>query len=226
MAFRNLTLIAGMIAMLSFSVIAHAETVSERLAAATVTIKEIMNTPDKGIPQDLLHRAHCIAVVPGVRKAAFVVGGKYGRGFISCRDGNRGWISPGTVRMEGGSVGWQIGASETDVILLVMNESGMHRLLQSKFTLGASADVAAGPVGRNASAETDAKMTAQILSWSRSRGVFAGVSLNGATLRDDIDENKALYGKRLNNRQIIMGKLHAPRTASEFVATLNRYSRR
>jgi lipid-binding SYLF domain-containing protein len=126
--------------------------------------------------------------------------------------------------MEGGSVGWQIGASETDVILLVMNETGMQRLLQSKFILGASADVAAGPLGRNASAETDAKMTAQILSWSRSRGVFAGVSLNGATLRDDRDENKALYGKRWTNRQIILGKRHAPRIASEFIATLNRYS--
>ncbi|MDQ2776619.1 MAG: lipid-binding SYLF domain-containing protein [Acidobacteriota bacterium] len=225
MAYRTVTLIAGITAMLSFSATAHAETVSERLGSATVTLNEIMSTPDKGIPQDLLNRAHCIAVVPGVRKAAFVVGGKYGRGFLSCREGNFGWSSPGALRMEGGSIGWQIGASETDVILLVMNETGMHRLLQSKFTLGASADVAAGPVGRTASAETDAKMTAQILSWSRSRGVFAGVSLNGATLRDDIDENKALYGKRLNNRQIVMGKLHAPRTASEFIATLNRYSR-
>ncbi len=220
----TLTLIAGIIAMLSFSITTRAENVSDRLNTATVTLKEIMSAPDKGIPQDLLDKAHCIVVVPGVKKAAFVVGGKYGRGFISCRDENRGWSSPGAMRMEGGSVGWQIGASETDVVLLVMNESGMHRLLQSKFTLGASADIAAGPVGRNASAETDAKMTAQILSWSRSRGVFAGVSLNGATLRDDIDENKALYGKRLNNRQIIMGKLHAPRTASEFIATLNRYS--
>ena len=225
MAYRTLTLIAGIVAMLGVSMTARAETVSERLSSATVTLKEIMNTPDKGIPQDLLNRAQCIVVVPGVKKAAFVVGGKHGRGFISCREGNHGWSSPGALRMEGGSVGWQIGASETDVVLLVMNESGMHRLLQSKFTLGASADVAAGPVGRNASAETDAKMTAQILSWSRSRGVFAGVSLSGATLRDDIDENKALYGKRLNNRQIIMGRLHAPRTAAEFIATLNRYSR-
>lgn len=221
----SLTLFAGIIGMLSFSMSAHGETVSERLNSATVVFNEIMKAPDKGIPQDLFDRAHCIVVVPGVKKAAFVVGGKYGRGFISCRDEHRRWSSPGNVRMEGGSVGWQIGASETDVVLLVLNESGMHRLLQSKFTLGASADVAAGPVGRNASAETDAKMTAQILSWSRSRGVFAGVSLNGATLRDDIDENRALYGRRLNNRQIIMGKLHAPRTASEFIATLNRYSR-
>ncbi len=220
----TLTLIAGIFAMLSFSITTRAENVSDRLNTASVVLKEIMSAPDKGIPQDLLDKAHCIVVVPGVKKAAFVVGGKYGRGFISCRDEGRRWSSPGAMRMEGGSVGWQIGASETDVVLLVMNESGMHRLLQSKFTLGASADVAAGPVGRNASVETDARMTAQILSWSRSRGVFAGVSLNGATLRDDIDENRALYGRRLNNRQIIMGKLHAPRTASEFIATLNRYS--
>lgn len=225
MTSRIATLIAGITAMFSFSTIAHAETVAERLSSATVVLKEIMQAPDKRMPQDLMDRAHCIVIVPGVKKAAFVVGGRYGRGFISCRDEHGRWSSPGAVRIEGGSVGWQIGASETDVVLLVMNESGMHRLLQSKFTFGASADIAAGPVGRNATAETDAKMTAQILSWSRSRGVFAGISLNGATLRDDLDENKALYGKRWSNRQIIMGKLHAPRTASEFIATLNRYSR-
>jgi lipid-binding SYLF domain-containing protein len=212
-------------AILTLSIQAHGETVSERLGSATVVLKEIMEAPDRGIPEDLLDRSRCIVVVPGVKKAAFVIGGKYGRGFISCRDEHGRWSSPGAVRMEGGSVGWQIGASETDVILLVMNESGMRRLLESKFTLGASADVAAGPVGRNASAETDAKMTAQILSWSRSRGVFAGLSLNGATLRDDRDENRALYGKRWSNSRIIFGKLHAPRAASEFIATLNRYSR-
>lgn len=222
---RTLTLIAGIVAMLSFSTTTHAETVSERLNSATVTLSEIMDTPDKGIPQDLLDKAHCIVVVPGVKKAAFVVGAKYGRGFISCRENNHRWSAPGAMRMEGGSIGWQIGASETDVVLLVMNQSGMHRLLQSKFTLGASAGVAAGPVGRHVSAETDAKLTAQILSWSRSRGVFAGVSLTGATLRDDTDENIALYGKKLSNRQIITGKVHAPREASEFVATLNRHSR-
>ena len=214
----------GIVAMFSFSTTVLAETVSERLSTATEVLIEVMNTPDQGIPQDLLDKAHCLIVVPGVKKAAFVVGGKYGRGFLSCRDENRGWSAPGAVRMEGGSVGWQIGASETDVILLVMNQSGMRRLLESKFTLGASASVAAGPVGRNVSAETDAKMTAQILSWSRSRGVFAGVSLDGATLRDDIDENRALYGKRWKNRQIVRDKLHAPRTASDFLATLNRYS--
>ncbi len=225
MAYRISVLITGIVALLSFSTATRAETASERLGNATVVLKEIMNTPDKGIPQELLDGAHCIVVVPGVKKAAFVVGGKYGRGFISCRGEKRPWSAPGAMRMEGGSVGWQIGASETDVVLLVMNQSGMRRLLQSKFTLGASADVAAGPVGRTAIAETDAKMTAQILSWSRSRGVFAGVSLNGATLRDDLDENEALYGKRLNNRQILTGELLAPRTASEFVRTLNRYSR-
>src|SRR5579884_3412933 len=190
---RILFLFASIMAMLSLSIQAHGETVSERLNSATVVLKEIMQAPDRGIPQDLMDKAQCIVIVPGVKKAAFVVGGKYGRGFISCRDGHGRWSSPGAMRMEGGSVGWQIGASETDVILLVMNETGMRRLLESKFTLGASADVAAGPVGRNAAAETDAKMTAQILSWSRSRGIFAGLSLNGATLRDDRDENKTLY---------------------------------
>lgn len=219
-----LTLIAGIVSVLGLSTNIHAETVSERLSSATLVLKEIMDAPDQSIPQDLLDRAQCIVVVPGVKKAAFVVGGKYGRGFISCRDEAGRWSSPGAVRIEGGSVGWQIGASETDVVLLVMNERGMRRLLESKFTLGASADVAAGPVGRNASAQTDAKMTAQILSWSRSRGVFAGVSLTGATLRDDIDENRALYGKRWNNRHIILRKVHTPHAASEFVAALSRYS--
>ena len=158
----------------------------------TLVLDEILSAPDKGIPDDLLDKAYCVVVVPGVKKIAFGVGAKYGRGFISCRDlaHHTGWGAPGAVRMEGGTLGFQIGASETDVVMLVMNESGMRRLLQSKFTLGAKAGVAAGPVGRTASAETDARLTAGILSWSRSRGVFAGLSVGGATLRNDLDQNQ------------------------------------
>src|SRR5215831_7690627 len=134
--------------------------------------------PDKGIPQDLLEKAHCVVIVPGLKKGAFIVGGKYGKGYLSCRKrSGAGWSAPGTVRIEGGSIGFQIGGSETDVIMLVMNERGADRLLSSKFTLGGAGEVAAGPVGRPATAETDAYMRAEILSWSRDRGIFAGVSL-------------------------------------------------
>ncbi len=146
------------------------ETPQERLQAATEVISEIMSAPDKGIPQDLLDKAHCIVIVPGLKKGAFIVGGKYGRGFVSCRaSGGHGWSAPGAVRVEGGSVGFQIGVSETDVILLVMNARGADKLLSSQFTLGGAGEVAAGPVGRSATAQTDALMRAEILSWSRSR---------------------------------------------------------
>jgi len=203
----------------------RAETASEQLKSATLVLDEILSAPDKGIPKDLLDKAYCVVVVPGVKKIAFGVGAKYGRGFISCRDlaHHTGWGAPGAVRMEGGSLGFQIGASET----VVMNESGMRRLLQSKFTLGAKAGVAAGPVGRTASAETDARLTAGILSWSRSRGVFAGLSVGGATLRNDLDQNQQLYGKRLSNQEIVRDKeARHPAAASEFLLMLNKYSPR
>jgi len=187
---------------------------AERLQRAVEVFREVMDTPDKGIPQGLLDRAHCVVVVPGLKKGAFIVGAKYGRGFTSCRaQGGVGWTAPAAVRIEGGSFGLQIGGSETDVILLIMNERG-------------DAAVAGGPVGREASAQTDAYMTAEILSWSRSRGVFAGVSLTGATLRQDAGTNRELYGKRIENREILQGKAQAPAAASEFVSTLNKYSSR
>src|SRR4051794_36334659 len=158
--------------------LAAAEKADERLDDAATLISEIMATPDKSIPQDLFEKAQCAVVIPGMKKGAFVVGGKYGRGFATCRKSSgTGWSAPGAVRVEGGSFGLQIGGSSTDVVLLVMNESGMKKLLTSKFTLGADAAVAGGPVGRSASAQTDAMMHAEILSWSRSRGAFAGLSL-------------------------------------------------
>lgn len=184
-----------------------------------------METPDRSIPQDLLEKAHCIVLVPGLKKAAFGFGGKYGKGFVSCRNsGAPGWSAPGAVRMEGGSVGFQIGVSSTDVILLVMNERGMKKLLSSKFTLGGDASVAGGPVGRSASAQTDAMMSAEILSWSRSRGAFAGVSLEGATLRNDLDENQVLYGKPLHNDEVVMKGLAVPGIAQKLIGLLNKYS--
>jgi lipid-binding SYLF domain-containing protein len=204
----------------------RADTAVERLGEATTVLSEVMQIPEKGIPQDLLESAHCIVIVPGVKKAAFIVGAKYGKGFVICRNrSNSGWGAPASVRVEGGSVGWQLGGSETDVIMLVMNERGMDRLLESKFTLGGSAEVAAGPVGRTSSAQTDAKMTAKILEWSRSRGVFAGVSLGGATLRNDLDANEELYGKRLRNRDIVMKRVTPPPAAGKLLGLLNKYSR-
>jgi lipid-binding SYLF domain-containing protein len=161
-----------------------------RLDEAAAVVSEVMAAPDKGIPQELLENAHCIVIVPDLKTAAFVFGGKYGKGYVSCRkkDG-MGWSAPGTVRIEGGSVGFQIGGSSTDLIMLAMNERGAEKLLSSKFTLGVEGSVAAGPVGRTATAQTDAQMHADILSWSRSQGLFAGLALEGATLRQDLDDN-------------------------------------
>lgn len=199
---------------------------ANRLNEAAAVFSEIMASPDKGIPQDLLEKAHCIVIVPGLKTAAFGVGGKYGKGYLSCREGGAGWSSPGTVRIEGGSVGFQIGASSTDLIMLVMNERGAEKLLASQFTLGAEGSVAAGPVGRRATAQTDAQMRAEILSWSRSQGLFAGVALEGATLRQDLDDNATLYGTRLENRAIVTGRVRPPESATKLLDLLNRYSAR
>jgi len=206
---------------------AWADTAAERLTESTVVLKEIMETPDQGIPDDLLKSAYCVVIVPGVKNVGFVVGAKYGRGFAVCRqDTGAGWGAPAAVRIEGGSVGFQIGASETDVVMLVMEKAGVDGLLSSKFTLGGAADVAAGPVGRSGTAQTDATFRAKILSYSRSRGVFAGVALTGATLRPDLDENTELYGQALSNKQIIEGGVTAPPSSADLLALLNRYSRR
>jgi lipid-binding SYLF domain-containing protein len=180
------------------------EDVEKRLNEAAATLSEITSAPDKGIPQDLLDRAQCAVIVPGVKKGAFIVGAQFGKGFITCRGKNdRGWSAPAAIRMEGGSFGFQIGGSETDVVMLVMNERGAERLMQDKFTLGGEGEIAAGPVGRNASAQTDAKLSAEMLSWSRSRGAFAGIALKGATLRPDKDDNEAMYGKQLGTREVL-----------------------
>jgi SH3 domain-containing YSC84-like protein 1 len=202
-----------------------AEETKERLNDAAVLLGEIMAAPDRGIPQDLLRSATCIVLVPGVKRAAFVVGGKYGRGFLLCRKpAGTGWGPPGAVRVEGGSFGLQIGVSSTDVVLLVRNARGAKKLLQDKFTLGGDATIAAGPVGRDTSAMTDAMMTAEILSWSRSKGLFAGVSLEGATLRNDIDENEAMYGKRWTNKELVNSGAAPPKDAAELLKALNKYS--
>jgi SH3 domain-containing YSC84-like protein 1 len=198
-----------------------------RLIEAAAVLSDIMATPDKGIPEDMLANAHCIVIVPGLKTGAFLVGGKYGKGYVSCRNkGRAGWSAPGTVRIEGGSVGFQIGGSTTDLIMLVMNERGAAKLLSSKFTVGAEGSVAAGPVGRTATAQTDAQMKAEILSWSRSQGLFAGLALEGATLRQDLDDNATLYGRKLENKQIVTTSVRPPKSAAKLVALLNKYSAR
>src|SRR5215467_11946009 len=199
----------------------------ERLDDSVSLFSEVMGTPDKAIPQNLLDKSYCIALVPGLKKGGFVLAAKYGRGFAICRSASgQGWGPPAAIRIEGGSVGFQIGVSSTDVILLIMNERGMKRLTTSKFTIGGEATAAAGPVGRDATAQTDALLTAEILSWSRSRGLFAGISLDGATLRNDLDENKAMYGQPWDNKQVLTSGAKPPAAAEKLVSTLNKYSPR
>jgi lipid-binding SYLF domain-containing protein len=196
----------------------------KRLQSAELSFREVVHEPDKGIPRDLFEKSRCIVIIPGVKKAAFIVGGKYGRGFVSCRRNATGRFgTPAAVRIEGGSYGLQIGGSSTDVFMLIMNEGGMKKLLSDKFTIGGEAEAAAGPVGRDASANTDVLLHAEILSWSRSRGLFAGLSLDGSTLRRDESENTKLYGEKVSNEQLLQGELRTPRGARPLVAELNRY---
>lgn len=198
---------------------------NERLHAAAMVLKEIMAAEDKAIPQDLFSKAQCAVIIPGAKKAGFIFGGKYGRGFAMCRmpDG-KGWTGPVGVRIEGGTFGLQIGAAEVDIVMLVMNQSGMERLLSSKFTIGADATGAAGPVGRSTSAQTDATMRAEILSWSRSRGVFGGLTLQGVTMREDKSVDEALYGAGVDRKEVLRGKRNAPPAAQELISLLNKYS--
>ena len=196
----------------------------KRLQNAVLSFREVMHEPDKGIPRDLLDKSRCVVIIPGVKKGAFIVGGKYGRGFVSCRRNATGRFgTPAAIRIEGGSYGLQIGGSSTDVFMLIMNEGGMKKLLTDKFTIGGEAEAAAGPVGRDASANTDVLLHAEILSWSRSRGLFAGLSLEGSTLRPDSGENEKLYGQKVSNQEILQGELKTPPGARALVAELNRY---
>jgi lipid-binding SYLF domain-containing protein len=222
----TLLAIAGSIGSASFAADREIK-VDDRLDASADTLVDMMRASDRGIPQDLLDKAKCVVVVPGMKKAGFIFGAKYGRGFAACRrGGGSGWSAPASMRVEGGSVGFQIGASETDVVLLVMNDGGMKHLLSDKFTLGGEASAAAGPIGRNATAQTDAQLNAEMLSYSRSRGLFAGISLEGATLRPDEDSNRELYGHDARNREILTGNFKTPPAAGKFERALHRESPR
>jgi len=194
-----------------------------RVQKATQVFQEIMRTPDKGIPQDLLEKAKCVAIIPGEEKAAFIFGGNYGKGLATCRTAN-GWSAPMFVAVGGGSVGFQIGASFTDVVLLFMNDHALQSLMSDKFKIGADVTVAAGPVGRQASANTDLKLSAEILSYSRSKGVFAGVSVDGAVVQADHSGDKAMYGSDATHQEILNGKVAAPEPAQKLLAELARYS--
>ncbi len=202
---------------------------NERITEAGTVLKEILGMPD-GIPKDLLSKAECVVIYPSVKKAAFGVGGSYGRGLITCRKGqdfSGAWSAPAMYALEGGSFGFQIGAQATDFVLLVMNEQGAKSVMSSKVKLGGDASVAAGPVGRAASAETDIVMKAEILSYSRSKGLFAGLSLEGSTMRSDNGANKDLYGKELSAKEILQeGKVGAPASAQPLLALLGKAAAR
>ena len=217
--FSTLLLLAAQVAVASD----REDDVSRTRKAAQV-FKEIMDTPDQAIPHELLQSAKCIAIIPGDVKFAFIFGGNYGRGVATCRTSN-GWSAPMFIAIEGGSVGYQIGGSSTDLIMLFMNERALHSLLSDKFKLGADASVAAGPVGRKAAASTDLKMNAEILSYSRSKGVFAGVSLDGAVVQADKSGDQALYGDNVDRPDILDGKVPVPDSARILIHELRAYSK-
>ena len=196
----------------------------KRTQKAAQVFREIMDTPDKGIPQDLLRTVKCIAIIPGDVKFAFVFGGNYGRGLATCRTGH-GWSAPMFLAIDGGSVGYQIGGSSTDIVLLFMNDHALQSLLGDKFKLGADASVAAGPVGRTAAAGTDVRLTAEILSYSRAKGVFAGVALDGTVVQADKSGDNSMYGHDVDRHEILNGKIAVPASAQPLLQEIGRYVR-
>jgi len=217
---RRLALFVALAAPTLFS---QEETPDHRLRTSTAVLHEIMSAPDRGIPSDLLDKAQCVVIVPGLKKAAFVVGGEYGRGFAICRN-HGAWGGPAAVRFSGGSFGAQIGGESADIVMLVMSRRGMEKLASDKFTIGADASAAAGPVGRTATAETDIQLHAEILSYSRTRGAFAGVALDGTVVSPDGSEDRKLYGREMNNKAILGGTVPPPDGATPLVSELARYS--
>lgn len=195
----------------------------KRVQAAAKVLNEIMATPDKGIPQDVFASAKCVAVVPSMIKGGFIVGGRYGRGVATCRTA-KGWSAPAPFSIAGGSWGLQFGGEAVDLVMLVMNQQGMDNLLSSKFKLGAEGSVAAGPIGRQAEGSTDWKMKSQVLTYSRARGVFAGLELNGAVIKQDNDETRVLYGKMVPFAAILNGRVPAPSGTEAFVAAVRKYA--
>ena len=201
--------------------------VDDRLDASADVLQDMMHESDKGIPHGLLDKAKCVVIVPNMKRAGFIFGAKYGRGFAMCRHASgAGWSAPSAMRIEGGSFGLQIGGSEADLILLVMNDGGMKHLLSDKFTLGGDAQATAGPVGRDATAQTDAELHAEILSYSRTRGIFGGLTLEGATLRPDGPTNHDLYGHDITPREILAGDVKSPAVAAKLKSVIDHDSNR
>jgi lipid-binding SYLF domain-containing protein len=195
----------------------------KRVVASGEVLSDILHAKDRGIPEDLIAKAQCVGIVPSLKRAGFIVGAKYGKGVVVCRT-DRGWSAPATIRIEGGSFGFQIGAGETDLVFIVMNRHGVRDLMKDKFTLGGDATAMAGPVGRSGEAQTDALMRAEILSYSRAHGIFAGVSLEGSTLRPDNDDNREIYGRHVTQREILSGHVARPAVAEPIYAELGRYA--
>jgi len=226
---KNLLVIAalGMLVLPMSAAAQESSEVGDRVVSAAVVLREIANMPEKGIPQDLLDKCACVAIIPSMKKAGFIIGGNYGKGIISCRTnlGASPWSAPSMILVGGGSFGLQIGAQAVDLVLVIMNLSGLESLLDSKFTLGGDVSVAAGPVGRTASAQTDAWMSAKILAYSRARGLFGGITLKGDAVRPDNDANMVLYGKDAQPQDILSGsKQSIPRDAKILVDELTRIS--
>ena len=223
---KTLKFTAALVAASALTFAAESKSeITHRIDEAAKVFTEINNTPEKGIPQDILEKAQCIGIIPGLKRAGFIVGGKYGKGVVVCRTNSAsGWSAPSTVIVEGGSVGFQIGAGETDLVFAVMNQRGMDKLMEDKFTVGGDASAMAGPVGRTAEAQTDAMMHAQILSWSRARGAFAGISLEGSTLRPDKGDNGVMYGGGGDQRDVLTGKVAAPAAAAPLYSALRKYT--
>jgi lipid-binding SYLF domain-containing protein len=196
---------------------------ADRAESAAQVLNEIQGAPDKGIPQEVLGSAECVAVVPSMLKGGFIVGGKYGRGLASCRT-EKGWSAPAFFVVTGGSFGFQIGGQAVDLVMLIMNKEGMRHLLSSQFALGADASVAAGPVGRHAEGNTDWKMRSEVLTYSRARGLFAGVSLNGAVVKQDKDSTREFYGRMVPFRTSLTGEIAPPAGAHEFLASLSQWA--
>jgi SH3 domain-containing YSC84-like protein 1 len=221
---KKFLLLILVVSLCSFCFAADEDTkVADRVQAAADVLNEIQGAPDKGIPQEVLGSAECVAVVPSMLKGGFIVGANYGRGLASCRT-PKGWSAPAFFTVTGGSVGWQIGGQAVDLVMLIMNKDGMKRLLSSEFSLGADASVAAGPVGRHAEGDTDWKMRAEVLTYSRTRGLFAGVSLSGAVIKQDKDSTRDFYGRMVPFRTLLIGEIDPPAGANAFLTTLSKWA--
>ena len=221
---------AALVALVGSTMMYAADTqdgkITERLEKATDVLTALSHTPDKGVPDEIAARAKCIAVVPGLKKGAIGFGGQYGQGFATCRKANGGWSAPAPLRMAGGSWGLQLGGQSSDIVMIAMNDKGMQDLLASKFKIGADAAAAAGPVGRHAQAGTDWKLDSELLTYSRSKGLFAGISLDGTNVSQNDDDTAALYGHVYPFREILSGKVPPPASARAFVAAVRHYFNR